>query len=587
MLHRTNFFPQNRLNAALLWAAGLLSVCCFTGCWEEIRYQGGQQEGQTAASGHTKTASIVEPTAPPLVDQQEPIPESAPESQSVVLPEALPAEPGNRTQDIREQDNPNSASRFGGGESEHETISEENSPGEEYPKQEDAEAEVASPPVEDRYATRDEPTEILSPEPIGEPEPELETELESEPEPEPEAESELTVDDLFPVDPPEPSELPAQIVKQEVSETEPEPEAEPETTEVEAQDDVPEATMKTEDDDDPFSLFDDSEPAQVETPQPVASGEAAPEAESLSEQRALTSLSKDEEIGLLFGGQAKPSEETPTVKTEPAPPAAWELPARDEPAEAKQLEELAVPPEDIALPQIPSPEPMVEEIEVEETTTENEATVGVGQERSIVKGAEVPDPNAVTSQTPEVVVPEIVQPKITDRPSVVPSVEKQAAVWQAASRWSMALALRAKGMKPATYNSAWNRAAAASKQLAITLPPVPVVPSEDQAVSEIQTSMIEQTGPQLWQAIERQHGVPAGDLAQFAVRTNCLLLNYSPRRPQFAGEAVEFTRLAEAAGLPPELWQPLVHLIKDHASFAEVKGEIFALHKQVAKHFTR
>jgi hypothetical protein len=88
----------------------------------------------------------------------------------------------------------------------------------------------------------------------------------------------------------------------------------------------------------------------------------------------------------------------------------------------------------------------------------------------------------------------------------------------------------------------------------------------------------------LVEATSERFGAAAGALANVAIRSNLLLLTYSPRRDDaHAQTAAAFVAAAEASALPPATWEPLAKLLSDRGEFVAVRAAVFELHREVEK----
>jgi hypothetical protein len=85
----------------------------------------------------------------------------------------------------------------------------------------------------------------------------------------------------------------------------------------------------------------------------------------------------------------------------------------------------------------------------------------------------------------------------------------------------------------------------------------------------------------LLSATAEHFGAEAGALADLAIRTNLLLLTYSPRRDDVAAEAAQLRSIAEGSGLPSDAWTPLAKLLEEGAEYVAVRTAIFDLHRRV------
>ena len=69
-------------------------------------------------------------------------------------------------------------------------------------------------------------------------------------------------------------------------------------------------------------------------------------------------------------------------------------------------------------------------------------------------------------------------------------------------------------------------------------------------------------------------------LAELAVRTNALLLVYTPKSQQLDPLISSIRQSAEASGLPAELWTELVLMLERREPFAAVKQRVLAVPHQ-------
>ncbi|WP_428307474.1 hypothetical protein [Lacipirellula sp.] len=164
-------------------------------------------------------------------------------------------------------------------------------------------------------------------------------------------------------------------------------------------------------------------------------------------------------------------------------------------------------------------------------------------------------------------------------PAATPT--ERLAVWQAAQKWSFAAAMYAKQLPAERYEATLAEAAAAAVSVGVELPPLPKAvdgASPEQAV--VAALQGEPAAAVIASATER-FGPAAGGLANVAIRSNLLLLSYSPRRGDTAIQAGDFAAAAEASALPAEAWQPLVTLLESGGEYVAVRSAIFAFHRQV------
>jgi hypothetical protein len=167
----------------------------------------------------------------------------------------------------------------------------------------------------------------------------------------------------------------------------------------------------------------------------------------------------------------------------------------------------------------------------------------------------------------------------TGAPAATPA--ERLAVWQAAQKWSFAAAMYAKQLPPERYEATLAEAAAAAVSVGVELPPLPKAADGAGPEQAVVTALQGEPAAAVIASATERFGPAAGGLANVAIRSNLLLLSYSPRRGDAAVQAGDFTAAAEASALPAEAWQPLATLLDGGSEYVAVRSAIFAFHRQV------
>lgn len=171
-------------------------------------------------------------------------------------------------------------------------------------------------------------------------------------------------------------------------------------------------------------------------------------------------------------------------------------------------------------------------------------------------------------------------PAETEPPVAPVTPQERLDAWKAASGWSLAMAIAAKGLPADRYQPYLTEAELAAGAIGIELPPVPELSTDEQSDPLVGESLLTGGSVALVIAIGDRLDGSAGGCAKLAIDTNLLLLTYSPEN---AGElAYFFSAIAEGTELPRRFWEPLVRLLAQGADFKEVRAAVFALHKDVA-----
>lgn len=154
-------------------------------------------------------------------------------------------------------------------------------------------------------------------------------------------------------------------------------------------------------------------------------------------------------------------------------------------------------------------------------------------------------------------------------------------IWQTAGKWSLAAAMNAKQLPAERYEPIRSEADAAAAKLGVTLPPLPPPTSDQTPEQAVIEALAGEPAASMVAAASDRFGPAAGALADLAIRSNLLLLTYSPRRDDVDAQANEFTAAAKASGLPPDEWEPLAKLLNDRGEYVAVRTAVFELHRRV------
>jgi hypothetical protein len=166
-----------------------------------------------------------------------------------------------------------------------------------------------------------------------------------------------------------------------------------------------------------------------------------------------------------------------------------------------------------------------------------------------------------------------------DAPAATPAQRRL--IWQAAGKWSLAAAMFAKQLPAERLESTLKEANDAATELGLSLPPLPTPAAEQTPEQATIATLSGEPAASLVAATAERFGKAAGALADLAIRTNLLLLTYSPRRDDVASEAARLRTIAEDSGLPGDAWTPLADLLQEGAEFVPVRSAIFDLHRRV------
>lgn len=243
------------------------------------------------------------------------------------------------------------------------------------------------------------------------------------------------------------------------------------------------------------------------------------------------------------------------------------------------------------------PAPEAVQSAAEQGVPPQETTENSGAEA--VAGSAEP-PAAVPAPAPEVATDAVLKPTPTpldspplelspapspgtaapvDAPATTPAARRL--IWQAAGKWSLAAAMFAKQLPAERLDPILKDANDAATELGLSLPPLPTPAAEQTPEQAVVATLSGESATSLVATITERFGQEAGALADLGIRTNLLLLTYSPRRDDVAAEADQLRTLAESSGLPSDDWMPLVTLLAERGEYVAVRSAIFDLHRRV------
>jgi cytoskeletal protein RodZ len=204
----------------------------------------------------------------------------------------------------------------------------------------------------------------------------------------------------------------------------------------------------------------------------------------------------------------------------------------------------------------------------------------LSQAESLTQNTQTPNTSTANPQNPE-----------GNRADLEPTSSLYTA-WQLGSQWSMGAAIYAKGQPAERYQSILEHAESAAHSLNIEFKPLPYVVINSDPVATVVTYLLDDQGSRLTEVLARQHGVRHAALLELAIRSNLLLLVYSPQnmakdkgllsKEQFQTWVDRLTELVGSSQLSESIGQSLLDQLRSSAPYVDVKRAVFKLHKQVA-----
>jgi hypothetical protein len=129
-------------------------------------------------------------------------------------------------------------------------------------------------------------------------------------------------------------------------------------------------------------------------------------------------------------------------------------------------------------------------------------------------------------------------------------------------------------------------AGAAAKFLGTTVSPLPEPATTDETApaSRQVINYLVANGQRIGRDLAKQHSSEQAALFEIALKSNILLLLYTPGASAGGSIAAAISQAAPQAKLPAELWQPLVEALNKQASQADIRAAVRKLHVDVDKY---
>jgi hypothetical protein len=163
----------------------------------------------------------------------------------------------------------------------------------------------------------------------------------------------------------------------------------------------------------------------------------------------------------------------------------------------------------------------------------------------------------------------------------LPNTRREA--WILGSRISLAALAHDRGMAPENVPKWLGEARSAADVLGTSVPDLPERTMVDNKVP-VSQQVLDYLGVQ-YQRIVRElgqkHGLEHAALFEVALKSNILILLYSPGSSEAGSLSTAISRAAPQAQLPAELWKPLSDLLGKQSSLNDVRTAVRQMHKDV------
>jgi hypothetical protein len=154
--------------------------------------------------------------------------------------------------------------------------------------------------------------------------------------------------------------------------------------------------------------------------------------------------------------------------------------------------------------------------------------------------------------------------------------------WLLGSKWSLAALARDHGAPSDEVEKWFDQSRSLARALGVSLPTLPAPAESDSGQTAEDTSLnyLFDAGQQVGRELARRYGPDHAALVELAVKSNILLAIYQPGMS--TTEAVSaIARAGGQAGLPDQLYQPLLDALTKGAPPTDVSQAVFRLHDAV------
>jgi hypothetical protein len=210
----------------------------------------------------------------------------------------------------------------------------------------------------------------------------------------------------------------------------------------------------------------------------------------------------------------------------------------------------------------------------------------------IVSPAEAPA--STTSMTPAATDPPrhadatTASATVENAPSA-PVLNSRRAAWLLGNRLSLAALANDRGVATANVPVWLEDARTVAKFLGTRFAdlPEPAAPGDGASASRQVVNYLLVHGQQIGRELAKQHSAEESALFEIALKSNILLLLYTPGTSAGNSIAVAISQAAPQANLPAELWQPLVDALNEQATQADVRAAVGKMHLDVDQYLSQ
>ena len=166
------------------------------------------------------------------------------------------------------------------------------------------------------------------------------------------------------------------------------------------------------------------------------------------------------------------------------------------------------------------------------------------------------------------------------------AIDSNRAAWLLGSRLSLAALANDRHVAANNVPIWFEDAKTAAKLLGTTVTdlPEPAAADDKSLASQQVINYLVVNGQRIGRELSKQHGPEQSALFEVALKSNILLLLYTPGASAGNSIAAAITRAAPQAKLPDELWKPLIEALGKQAPQTDVRAAVRKMHVDVDRY---
>jgi len=163
------------------------------------------------------------------------------------------------------------------------------------------------------------------------------------------------------------------------------------------------------------------------------------------------------------------------------------------------------------------------------------------------------------------------------------------AAWLLGSRLSLATLAHDRGVAANNVPVWFADAKSAATFLGTTIDdlPEPAATNDTSPASRQAINYLLVNGQRVGRELSKQHGAEPSALFEIGLKSNLLLLIYTPGASAGDSIATAVSKAAPQAKLPAQLWQPLVDALKNKTSQADVRSAVRKMHGDIERYLAQ